>query len=301
MKKILLVYNPVSGHAAFKHRIDQIVDACQRRGILLSMYRTRRRDWSDFERCVVESRAEGLIAAGGDGTLHAVVNAVMKSDLEIPIGIIGSGTSNDFATHLGINDLNRYFDAVADGHTRAVDVGIVNGREYFINVASAGMLTSIAHEVNTKLKNSLGKPAYYLRAVCEIPKFRSHSIKVAADGIEFELDAFLFVVLNSPTVAGLNNAASFASIDDGKLDFIAVRRCSTKRLLTLTRDLFSGRGVLDDDVIFKLASKRFYISSDEKLISDLDGEAGDELPIEIDTLPRAVEIFVQLDAARRNG
>ncbi|MBQ9479455.1 MAG: hypothetical protein IJU71_07875, partial [Selenomonadaceae bacterium] len=59
--------------------------------------------------------------------------------------------------------------------------------------------------------------------------------------------------------------------------------------------------VLDDDVIFKLASKRFYISSEEKLISDLDGEAGDELPIEIDTLPRAVEIFVQLDAARRNG
>ena len=81
-------------------------------------------------------------------------------------------------------------------------------------------------------------------------------------------------------------------IDDGKLDFIAVRRCSTKRLIKLTRDLFSGRGVTDADVLFRLQSSRFYISSSERLISDLDGEAGDELPIEIDTLKRAVEIFV---------
>ena len=292
MKRILLIYNPVSGHAAFKRRLDNIIEACQRRGILLSMYRTRRGDWFDFEACVRESRAEGLISAGGDGTLHAVVNAVMKSSIDIPIGIIGSGTSNDFATHLGIDDLNKYPDAVADGRTRKVDIGVVNGREYFINVASAGMLTSIAHEVNTKLKNSLGKPAYYLRAVCEIPKFRSHSIKVDADGIEFELDAFLFVVLNSSTVAGLKNVADFASIDDGKLDFVAVKQCSLQRLMKLTRDLFSGAGVLDEDVVFKLQSKRFYISSEEELISDLDGEAGDELPIEIETLPRAVEIFV---------
>ena len=292
MKRILLIYNPVSGHAAFKRQLDHIIDSCQRRGILLSMYRTRRGDWSDFDACVRASRAEGLISAGGDGTLHAVVNAVMKSRLKLPIGIIGSGTSNDFATHLGINDLDKYLDAIAEGRTRKVDVGVVNGREHFINVASAGMLTSIAHEVNTKLKNLFGKPAYYLRAVREIPKFRSLPIKVDADGVEFELNAFLFVVLNSPTVAGLKNVADFASIDDGKLDFIAVKQCSPKRLIKLTRDLFSGAGALDEDVIFKLQSRRFYISSEEELISDLDGEAGDELPIEIDTIPNAVEIFI---------
>ena len=292
MKKILLVYNPVSGHAAFKRRLDGIIDACQRRGILLTMYRTQRNDWSNFVESIRESRAEGVISAGGDGTLHGVVNAMMNSALDIPIGIIGSGTSNDFATHLGINDLNRYLDVIADGRTRRIDVGVVNGREYFINVASAGMLTSIAHEVNTKLKNSLGKMAYYLRAVSEIPKFRSIPIKVDADGIEFELEVFLFVVLNSSTVAGLKNAADFATIDDGKLDFIAVKQCSPARLMSLTSDLFSGKGVLDEEVVFKLQSKRFYISSGEKLQSDLDGEAGDELPIEIDTLPRAVEMFV---------
>lgn len=292
MKRILLVYNPISGQAAFKRRLDEIIRACQRRGIVLAMYRTQRSNWSDFDAYVRSIRAEGLIAAGGDGTLHGVINAMLKASIDLPIGVIGSGTSNDFATHLGITDLNKYLDAIADGRTQRVDVGIVNGREYFINVASAGMLTSIAHEVNARLKNSLGKLAYYLRAVREIPKFRSIALKVDADGVEFELEAFLFVVLNSSTVAGLKNVADFASIDDGKLDFIAIRKCSTRRLMKLTRDLFSGRRVLDDDVIFRLQSKRFYISSSERLISDLDGEAGDELPIEIDTLNRAVELFV---------
>lgn len=293
MKRILLIYNPVSGHAAFKKKLDSIIDACQKRGIVLTMYRTRRRDWADFKQFVVESRAEGVISAGGDGTLHAVVNAIMKHELELPIGIIGSGTSNDFATHLELNDLNRSLNAILDGRTRKVDVGLVNGQKYFINVASAGSFTSIAHEVNTRLKNSLGKLAYYLRAVREIPKFKTVSIKVDADGVEFELDASLFVVLNSSTVAGLRNVADFASIDDGKLDFVAVRKCGTARLIKLTRDLFSGRGVQerDEDAIFRLQSKRFYISSNEKLISDLDGEAGDELPIEIDTIPRAIEVF----------
>ena len=291
MKRILLAYNPVSGHAAFKRKIDSITDACQTRGIMLTLYRTRRDDWSDFAEFARESRAEGILSAGGDGTLHGIVNAVMKSELRLPIGIIGSGTSNDFATHLEITDLGKYLDAVAEGRTRKVDVGIVNAREYFINVASAGSLTSIAHEVNAKLKNSLGKLAYYLRAVKEIPKFKPIKIRVDADKVEFELEAFLFVVLNSSTVAGLKNAAKFAVIDDGKLDFIAVRKCKPKRLMQLTRDLFAGRGAIADDVIFHLQSKRFYISSEQELTSDLDGEVGDELPIEIDTLPRAIEIF----------
>ena len=100
------------------------------------------------------------------------------------------------------------------------------------------------------------------------------------------------MVLNSSTVAGLRNVADFALIDDGKLDFIAIKPCSPQRLMALTRDLFSGKGIIDEDAIFKLQSKRFYISSKEKLMSDLDGEAGDALPIEIDTIPRAVEIFI---------
>ena len=294
MKKFLLVYNPISGRAAFKNKLDKIIAQCQRRGILLSMYRTNRDDNSAFKTCVSESHADGIIAAGGDGTLHAVVNWLMKSKIDLPIGIIGSGTSNDFAAYLGINkNLDAYLDRIAEFKTRKVDIGLVNGEEYFINVASAGVLTSIAHEVNVKLKNSLGKLAYYIQSLSQIPKFKSITIQVNSNGVNFELEVFLFIVLNSGTVAGMKKIADFAKIDDGKLDLLAVKRCSPKSLIKITRDLFGGRGIdLRDENIFHLQSGKFFISSNADLTSDIDGEEGSALPIEIETIPQALNFFI---------
>ena len=294
MKKILLVYNPVSGRAAFKTKLDDIIELFQRHGIILSIYRTQRENNSNFIDFVRESNVDGIIAAGGDGTLHAVVNWLLKAEIELPLGVIGSGTSNDFASYLGINkDLAGYFDRIVAGNTRKVDVGIVNDEKYFINVASAGAFTSIAHKVNFKLKNALGKSAYYLQGLGEISKIKSSTLQVAADGVKFEFDAFLFIVLNSGTVAGMKNVADFAKIDDGKLDFLAVKKCGTSKLLKIMRSLFGGKGInLNDENIFHLQSNKFVISSTSELTSDIDGEMGFPLPIEIKTIPQALDFFI---------
>ena len=292
MKKILLVYNPVSGNATFKKKLDFIVDAFQRRKILLAAYRTSPNDSArDFIECVKDFQPAGIISAGGDGTLHAVINWLMKFEINLPLGIIGSGTSNDFATHLNIACEENYFDVIAEGVTRQVDIGLVNGHEYFINVASAGALTAIAHEVDSRQKNSLGKLAYYLHGVGEIPKFKSVPLKIVADGKTFDVDAFLFLVLNSPAVGGFKKVLSGIEIDDGKLDFIAIKKSSPRRIFTLTRKILSG-GIVDDaENIFHLQAEKFNISSPAELISDIDGEIGDALPINIECVPRAVRIF----------
>ena len=294
MKKLLLVYNPVSGHAAFKTKLDSVVESFQRRGILLTMYRTRKDENSDFVKFVTESHADGIIAAGGDGTLHAVVNWIIKDKIDLPLGIIGSGTSNDFASYLGINEnLEAYFDRISTRNIRKVDVGLVNGDKYFINVASAGAFTAIAHEVNVKFKNAFGKLAYYIQGIGELPKFKSVKLKVSADKVNFEFDAFLFIVLNSGTVAGMKKVADFASIDDGKLDFIAIKKCSTRNLLKIFRNILSGKGVdLHNENIFHLQSSKFLISSTAELTSDIDGEIGSPLPIEIETIPQTLDFFI---------
>ena len=159
MKRLVLAYNPVSGHAAFKKKLDWIIKEFQKRSCIIIPYRTLRHN-HHFAEFVRDVEPAGIIAAGGDGTVHEIVNLVVKNDLRLPVGIIGSGTSNDFATYLHINDdYDAYFDAIAAGSTRRVDLGRV-GDEYIINVASAGMLTGIAHEVPSRLKNALGKLAY---------------------------------------------------------------------------------------------------------------------------------------------
>lgn len=290
MKKILLVYNPVSGHAAFKNRLDAVIENFQRRGIFLSIYRTCAGDNSAFVECVKNSGAEGVIAAGGDGTLHAVINWLKKNSIDLPVGVMGSGTSNDFAAHMQL-DAEKVFDAVAEGKTRPVDLGLVNGAEYFINVASAGLFTSIAHEVDSRLKNFLGKSAYYLRGLGEIKNFKSVPLNITADGKNFSIDAFLFLVLNSPSVAGFKKISDAAQIDDGKLDFLALKKCSPRNLATLAKKILAGASIDDDENIFSLQAKTFEINSSVALTSDLDGEAGDILPLKIETVRHALNFF----------
>ena len=292
MKKILLVYNPVSGNAKFKNKLDAIIDSFQRRKILLATYRTTPTDSAqNFCECVKTFQPQGIISAGGDGTLHAVINWLMKFQINLPVGIIGSGTSNDFATHLKISDDENYFDTIAENLTRQVDLGLVNGHEYFINVASAGALTSIAHEVDARQKNSLGKVAYYIHGLGEIPKFKSVPLKISADDKNFEVDAFLFLVLNSPAVAGLKKVVNAAKINDGNLDFIAIKKSSPRKIFNLTKKILSGNCVDDDENIFYVQAKKFKITSSAELIGDVDGEIGDALPLKIECIPNAIKIF----------
>ena len=292
MKKILLVYNPVSGRGAFKEKLDSVIDNLLQRNILTALYRTNCQiEPEHFFDAIKTFGAEGIISAGGDGTLHRVVNLIKNFQLDLPVGIIPCGTSNDFATHLHISTGDKFFDAISRDNFISSDLGKVGG-EFFINVASAGVFTSIAHEVDSKQKNALGKFAYYLRGIGELPHLKSVPLEVTADGKFFVLDAFLFLVLNSPAVASLKKISDVAKIDDGKLDFLALKKCSPRQLLQLSKKILSGETIQSEENIFYLQAKNFKINSAESLTSDLDGEIGDELPLEIETIPHAIKFFI---------
>lgn len=293
MKKILLAYNPVSGNAAFKKNLDEIIESFQRKNILPILYRTRAEDFADdFFECVQISDVQGIIAAGGDGTLHRIINYMKNFNINLPVGVIGSGTSNDFATHLKITDTEKYFDSIAANNFIPIDLGLVNDSEFFINVASAGVFTSIAHEVDSKQKNSLGKIAYYLRGLGELTNFKSVPFVIIADEKIFEIEAFLFLILNSPAVASFKKISDSAKIDDGKLDLLALKKCSPRSLLNLTQKILAGKCVDTDENIFYIQAKNFVINSPADLISDLDGEIGGRLPIKISAVHHAINFFV---------
>lgn len=287
----MLFYNPVSGHAAFKNKLDWMVEAFQRRGILVVFYRTRKEGNEAFIPFVREVNPDGLLVAGGDGTVHEIVNLMMRGHLDLPLGIIGSGTSNDFATYLGVNaDLEAYLDTIVSGRLRRVDLGLVDGT-YFINVASGGAMACIAHEVNVRIKNSLGKMAYYLKGIGDLPKFRYFPLKIEADGMHYELETFLFVIINSPVVGSMKNVARGVAVDDGKLDLLSIGKCSIPKLMSITADLIAGKPVSERENVLHVQAKSFCIESGISVESDIDGECGPMLPLTIETVPRAVAIY----------
>ena len=278
----MLFYNPVSGHAAFKNKLDWMVEAFQRRGILVVFYRTRKEGNEAFIPFVREVNPDGLLVAGGDGTVHEIVNLMMRGHLDLPLGIIGSGTSNDFATYLGVNaDLEAYLDTIVSGRLRRVDLGLVDGT-YFINVASGGAMACIAHEVNVRIKNSLGKMAYYLKGIGDLPKFRYFPLKIEADGMHYELETFLFVIINSPVVGSMKNVARGVAVDDGKLDLLSIGKCSIPKLMSITADLIAGKPVSERENVLHVQAKSFCIESGIPVESDIDGECGPMLPLTIE-------------------
>ena len=290
-KKFILVYNPASGAGKFKERLDGVIRAFQSRKAMLFIYRTEKETSENLLGFVRECKADGIIIAGGDGTLHEIINLLLAAGIRLPVGIIGCGTSNDFATYLKLNDdPEAYFDAIVTGKRRRIDLGRIGGR-YFINVASAGVMTSIAHETDVKLKKSLGKLAYYLKGLEEIPKIKSMSLTVEADGVRYESEVILFVIINSAVVGSMKNVAA-AKIDDGKLDFLAIKKSGLTGIIKIMSDLLMGKQVSDKDDVLYLQAKTFKVeSASPDIISDLDGEPGPYLPIAVETVPDALEIY----------
>ncbi len=291
MKKFVLIYNPVSGKAAFKSRLDNILEAFQQRDCMLIIYRTKK-DNSGLGDFIREADPDGLLAAGGDGTLHEVVNLLMREHIELPVAILPSGTSNDFATYLGVDaDQEAYFGHIAAGRTRKVDLGLV-GSEYFVNVASAGMVTSIAHEVDVRLKNVMGKMAYYLRGLSTLPQFHPLELSIQADGEQvFDGRAFLFVIVNSGVVGSFKNAAVAAKVDDGKLDMLIVKYCSMPEIMALTAEILAGRDISRQKNVVYIQASSFAVSAAEDIESDLDGELGPKLPLTVETVYKAIDMY----------
>ena len=293
-RKIVLMYNPVSGHARFKYRLDEITEICQNNGAILIPYRTEKEnpELPDFLR---EVDPDGIIAAGGDGTLHHAIDLLLRNGISKPVGVIGSGTSNDFATYLGVhNRLKEYVGKIAAGTAsiREIDAGCANGH-YFINVASAGMLTDVPHKVNTKLKNTFGKLAYYVSGLKEVAKFKPLPVTIETEGKIYHEDTFLFVIINSDAVGSFRNVAGGVAVDDGLLDLLLVRWGSPAELMSLTASLAGGKGIGGAKNVLHLQSDRFVITTDSggAVESDLDGEIGPGFPLEITAKQRALRFF----------
>ncbi|MDF2570869.1 MAG: dagK [Sporomusa sp.] len=291
MKRYVLIYNPVSGDAKFKSRLDEVIEFLQLSGGMVLPFRTKYKgDIRPFISKVKNFATDGFIVAGGDGTVHEVINNMLTEEIDVPLGIIPSGTCNDFATHLNFGkDLPSCLNAVVGGLWRTVDVGSVNG-EYFLNVASAGLLTSVAHSVDTSLKNTLGRMAYYFKGLGALPSFRSLHVKITADGQVIQDDILLFLIMNSGMVGSFPTLAPNAKIDDGKLDVLIVNKCSISELMGLFISIFAGRHTSSNH-IQHLQASNIFIECDETVESDLDGELGPLLPLTISTVTNKLKVF----------
>lgn len=294
MKKCKLIYNPHSGSKTFKFDLDICFSMFQKAGYEVHVFRTIEK--GDIRQHIFEmdKNYDLVVVSGGDGTINIVVNALIERGLDIPLGVIPSGTANDFATFLGLKtgSVEEACHVIVTEKPKKIDIGVANG-QCFINVCAGGLFTNVSQNVDKDLKYALGSFSYYIKGIEQLANFRKIPFRITTEKEVIEEDLYLFLVLNSAGTGGFNHIAPSASITDGMFDFVGIKAKPVIELPILFLKIFNGEFVKDSGVLY-LKQKYFKIECLDKKLSQevtVDGEKGSDMPIEISVLPRRLAIF----------
>ncbi|MBM4764536.1 diacylglycerol kinase [Bacillus sp. B15-48] len=292
MKRARIIYNPTSGREVFKKHLPDVLMKLEGAGYEASCHATTGEgDATYAAKIAVERQYDLLIAAGGDGTISEVVNGIAAQEYRPKIGIIPTGTTNDFARALRIpRDIEAAVDIILAGETIPVDVGRMN-EKYFINIAGGGQITELTYDVPIKLKTMLGQLAYYLKGIEMLPSFRPTEVTIEYDGKLYEGDVMLFLVGLTNSVGGFEKLAPNASINDGMFSLLILKKTNLADFIRIATLAIRGEHIHDPKVIYTKAN-RIRVMSEDKVQLNLDGEYGGDLPAEFENLYRHVEVYV---------
>lgn len=291
MKKLKFIYNPSAGDGTLKDKLDYIIERFQKLGYLTVPFRSDNPKKLESAFFDIHEDYEAVCVSGGDGTLSSVINIMASRRLDMPIGIFPFGTANDFATHLNIpKNLSACCDIVKNGSIKKVDIGRVNN-SYFLNVCSAGLLTDVSHKTDTNLKNTLGKIAYYIKGIEEIPKFTTFKMRMQYGSNVIEDNFLLFLILNGSSAGGFTRLAPNARIDDGLMEVIAIKNTNITNILALFLKILRGEHIGDPNMYY-FQTDKLKISCDEDCETDIDGERGPGFPLDIEVKKHFLKVFV---------
>ncbi|MGX8706015.1 MAG: diacylglycerol/lipid kinase family protein, partial [bacterium] len=169
MKKLLLILNPYAGQRKANRVLPEMLRLFHDHDYRCEVYVTGAS--GDATRFLMDNGAghDLIVCAGGDGTLNETISGLLSAKLTCPVGYIPCGTTNDYASSIGLSDdaMEAARDIV-EGEVRVFDIGTFNGR-YFVYTASCGAFARVSYTTPQASKNALGHMAYVLEGAKELP------------------------------------------------------------------------------------------------------------------------------------
>jgi diacylglycerol kinase (ATP) len=244
----------------------------------------------------LEAGYERIVAAGGDGTIHEVVNGLAADFTRARLGIIPLGTGNDLARTLAVPaDPLEALHIVMAGAEHWIDLMKVESTDqvtYGINVAAGGFSGQVDEVLTEKLKASWGPMAYLLGAARVVPDLTGYHTAIAwEDGPVERVEALNIVVANGRTCAGGFQVAPLANPEDGLLDVIIVRYGDVLDLAGVAARMLGGN-YLNSDQVMDRRARSVRIASHPGMWFNVDGELFTNQPVAFTILPQALRVSV---------
>ncbi len=297
MKKMLFIMNPFAGQRRANRYLADILTVFNRADYEVSVHMTA---GAGDAAEVVRSRAAGMdlvVCCGGDGTFNETVTGLLTAGLDVPVGYIPAGTTNDFASSLKLptNPLTAA-KHIAEGTPARYDIGSF-GERYFTYVASFGAFTKSSYATPQSVKNALGHTAYVLSGISELSQIHKEHVRLETADQVIEDDFIFGAICNSTSVGGiLTLDPKQVDMADGKFELLLVRFPNSLAELAECIQAVQSQKYNCAMITF-LSADKLTVYTNPEMSWTLDGEhaAGtEEIPVK--NLHHAIRLMQKVDA-----
>lgn len=288
MNDTLIILNPAA-HSERARRQRARVESFARGSVICPTSRSGEAE--GLARRAAQEGFERIVAAGGDGTIHEVVNGLAGSDASL--GLLPMGTMNVFATELGLptHDLGRCWDVIEKGNTRLVDLPNANDK-YFAQLAGVGLDAQVVKETSLALKRSFG-PLSYLIQAAQIAARVPPCLSIASENATIDEGSFVLVG-NGRFYGGPFPFFKHAVNDDGLLDVIVFKRLGYLEIIRYLQDVLFSSKINAPEVEY-FQTSRLTVTSDQPVPVELDGELVGSCPVEFGIKKQFLRVLAPLE------
>ncbi|MFA1822693.1 diacylglycerol kinase family protein [Virgibacillus oceani] len=281
----LFLYNGNAGSEDIEEKLTQTLPILSQHVKKMTVIQTETIEEAQ-ETCVVFSpKIDLLIILGGDGTVHACINAIAPLKNRPVIGILPAGTANDFSRTLQISqNLHEAVQAIVKGDVVHVDISKTDNR-YFLNFWGIGLVAETSQNIDGEQKKNWGVLSYFISTIRTVNQAEAFQYEIITDEDEYSGDAILIIVLNGKFIGTRELPIPSIQANDGKLDVLIIKNST----LTSFIELLSMNNPNTDEEQFTeleyFQTKELKISTSIDKEIDMDGEIAGTTPDKITVLP----------------
>ena len=287
----LIIANPISGKGKSKVIAEkahkQLINNGREGRVALT---TRQGDAHHLAQEAIGNGCRWLIACGGDGTVHEIVNAIAARS-DVVLGLIPCGRGNDFARAIGIpKDPDRAIQALLSGKPLQVDVGKI-GNLYFDTIVTCGYDAEVSRRASEANVPFSGTATYVYTAITTLFSYNAPIARLEGDFGVYEGEILLAATGITPQYGGGFKIVPDAVMNDGLFDVCIIEPVSRLTVLSMLIKLFWG-GHRDHPAVSFKRTKSLTIQTDPPTLLYADGEKVGYTPATVELVERGLTVLV---------
>ncbi len=285
-----LIVNPVAGRGRSLQRLRYVQTTLEQKKLAYSVHLTQAPGDAAHIAAALPERAT-LLVLGGDGTLHEVASACIRT--ERTLGVIPGGSGDDFARALGLGrrSPDEALAHVLSGCALEVDTATVNGTP-FINALGTGFDAQVAHNFGRAPEFLRERAAYLYTVAATLRTLERQQVNVTVDGSPFYSGpALLTSVQNGPRTGGSFTFAPHASLTDGRLDVVAAGRIGVRDVFNLLPNVLRGAHI-NHPHVHQTQGEHIVIEWEEAMLAHMEGQLLEARRwFEVEVVPRSLRVL----------